>query len=67
MIGYRGHIVYVVSTDFPNIADASAIVRPAKRTDLDGPRSLGVLKDGRCVPLSPTEHDIVRGRARSAK
>lgn len=59
MIGYRGHIVYVTSMTYPTIAPASAVERPAKRTDLDSDR-LGVLSEGRCVPLSLHERNEVR-------
>lgn len=52
-IKYLGHIVYVVSTYYPNIAGLNAIVRTATHADTD--RSLGVIKDGRCVPLSEYE------------
>lgn len=53
MIRYRGHIVHVVTTRYPEIAASSAVVRSATRDDLDQP--LGVISDGRCVPLSAYE------------
>lgn len=60
MIRYRGHIVYVVTTLYPAIASLSAIARPATRRDLELP--LGVISEGRCVPLSEYEAGDLRAR-----
>lgn len=55
MIRYRGHIVYVVTATYPNVADVTACVRPAVYADLRQPFGLGVISNGRCIPLSPYE------------
>lgn len=63
MITYRGHIVYVVTVDYPtNGVETSVsrdIVRAAQRADL-ATEKLGVISDGRVLPLSSYEHREVR-------
>jgi len=55
VIRYRGHLVYVVTTDYPAIGTLEAVVRAATRRDFTGPMPLGVIHDNQCVPLSPYE------------
>jgi hypothetical protein len=56
VITYRGHIVYVIWARYPEIADPRAVQRVATSADLLQPTTpLGILLDGKCVPLSPYE------------
>ncbi len=58
-ITYRGYTVYVVRNLYPKIATPDSAIRPACRRDLlDG--GLGVLVEGRCVPLSQYEVDEIQ-------
>ena len=65
MLTYRGHIVYVVTVDYPTngkpTSIADDIVRAATRADL-ATEKLGVIKDGRVLPLSAWEQrEVGRG------
>lgn len=56
---YLCHTVYVVTVDYPTMGAptsiASDVLRPAERRDL-ATEKLGVISDGRVLPLSPWEH-----------
>lgn len=62
MIRYLCHTVYVVTVDYPTAGSIERdIVRAAERRDL-ATEKLGVISDGRLIPLSPYETTEVRAR-----
>lgn len=67
MIYYRGHIVYVVTASYPDdapvTAPVTAVVRTADRRDVSQGEKLGVISEGRCIPLSEYERrEVARGQ-----
>lgn len=62
MIRYRGHVVYVVTASYPSMGEPCGVVRAADRRDIERGEKLGVISDGRCIPLSPYEaREVARG------
>ena len=60
MIRYLAHTVYVVTATYPGITTCCAVVRPAAASDVqDAGTLLGVISEGRCIPLSPAEARIL--------
>lgn len=64
VIRYRCHIVYVVTASYPTMGAPCDVVRAADRRDL-ATEKLGVISDGKCIPLSPYEAAEVRARCAS--
>lgn len=60
MISYLCHTVYVVTCT--EISTTDAAIRIASRADVRNGERLGVLTNGRCVPLSAYETAEVRAR-----
>lgn len=59
---YLARTIYVVRNAYPTItSDHAAIIREARRSDV-GRTQLGCMSEGRVVPLSPAEVEIVRQR-----